>query len=325
MNTESSENGRPVAGALPLAFQFLRAHLLKLLVISAFVLIPCFWHRTIVAADLGSHLYNAWLVQLIERGQVHRLWIARQWNNVLFDFVLSDLGTIFSPAVTEKIAVSVAVLIFFWGMFVLVCAAARRAPWFLLPVLALFTYGWTFEMGFFNYYLSLGLSFFGIAIFWRGRGWQRLLTLALAPLVMLAHPLGLAFMLSVCAYVWIAANAPRRFQALLFLVSVGALCAVHLYFWHHYIVEASPFHFYLMNGADQLVLFGEKYQIAKWALIAFAIISLALDALRRKRQSVFLARLRDSLATFAARIDCGAAASARSSFPGQTCGDCSAD
>ena len=240
-----------------------------------------------MAADLGSHLYNAWLVQLIERGQVHGLWIARQWNNVLFDFVLSGLGKIFSLAVTEKIAVSLAVLIFFWGMFALVCAAARRAPWFLLPVLALFTYGWTFQMGFFNYYLSLGLSFFGIAIFWRGRGWERLVTLALAPLVMLAHPLGLAFMLSASAYVGIAVIVPRRYQVLLFLASAGALCGVHLYFWHHYIVEASPFHFYSMNGADQLVLFGLKYHIVRWALIDFALISLGIDAIRHRGKRGF--------------------------------------
>jgi hypothetical protein len=287
VNTAASRNIHSATGALPSAFQFLRDHPLKLLAISAFVLVPCFWHRTIVAADLGSHLYNAWLVQLIERGQVHGLWIARQWNNVLFDFLLSGLGKIFSLAVTEKIAVSFAVLIFFWGMFALVCAATRRAPWFLLPVLALFTYGWTFEMGFFNYYLSLGLSFFGIAIFWRGRGWERLVTLALAPLAMLAHPLGLAFMLSVSAYVWIAAIVPRRYRALLFLISAGALYGVHLYFWHHYIVEASPFPFYVMNGADQLMLFGPKYHIVRWALIDFVLISLGIDAIHHRGERGF--------------------------------------
>ena len=66
------------------------------------------------------------------------------------------------------IAVSLAVLIFFWGLFALVSAATRRAPWFLVPCFALFTYGSTFHLGFFNYYLSLGLAFFiimGLLIF----------------------------------------------------------------------------------------------------------------------------------------------------------------
>lgn len=282
MNTESSENIGPIAGALPSSFEFIRRHWRKLFAISAGVLVPCFWHRTIAAADLGSHLYNAWLVQLIERGQIHGLWIVRMWNNVLFDFLLSGFASVFGLHASEKIAVSTAVLIFFWGMFALVCAATRRPPWFLLPVLALFTYGWTFHLGFFNYYLSLGLSFFGVAIFWRGQGWERLLALAIAPLAMLAHPLGLILLFGVSAYVGIAEIIPRRHQVLLFVLAAGSLFSVHQYFWHHYIVEASPFPFYLMNGADQLILFGERYHLVERALMAFAIISLALDVFRRR-------------------------------------------
>ena len=60
----------------------------------------------------------------------------------------------------------------------------------LTPVIALITYGYTFRMGFFNYYLAIGLSFFALAIFWRGRGWERLLAVAIAPLVLLAHAIG---------------------------------------------------------------------------------------------------------------------------------------
>lgn len=287
MNPESSENVPPVIGVLPLALQFLRHHWLKFVAISAVILIPCFWHRTIVAADLGSHLYNAWLVQLIERGQVHGLWVVRMWNNVLFDWLLSGLGNVFSLFTAEKIGISIAVLIFFWGMFALVCATTRRAPWYLLPVLALFTYGWTFHLGFFNYYLSLGLAFFGVAIFWRGRSWERLIAVAIAPIAMLAHPLGLVLLVGASVYVGIAEIIPRRYQVLLFMVAAGSLFGVHQYFWHHYIVEASPFPFYVMNGADQLVLFGERYHLVERALIAFVIISLGIDAIRRRGERGF--------------------------------------
>jgi hypothetical protein len=287
VKTESAEKSPASAGALQPTFFFARAHWLKLLLISAVVLIPCFWHLTIVAADLGSHLYNAWLVQLIERGQIHGLWVVRMWNNVLFDWLLSGLGKFFSLPTSEKIAVSIAVLIFFWGMFALVCAATRRAPWYLLPVFALFTYGWTFHLGFFNYYLSLGLAFFGVAIFWRGRGWDRLLALAIAPLAVLAHPLGLVLVVGASLYVGIAQIIPRRFHVLLFLIAVGSLFGVHEYFWHHYIVEASPFPFYVMNGADQLVLFGERYHLVERALIAFVIFALGFDVIRRRRENAF--------------------------------------
>src|SRR5580704_3843492 len=94
--------------------------------VSAAVLVPVFWHRRIEAGDLGSHLYNAWLAQLIRQGQAPGLWLARQWNNVLFDLLLSGLGSAFSLHMAEKIAVSFAVLIFFWGAFALIGAVARR-------------------------------------------------------------------------------------------------------------------------------------------------------------------------------------------------------
>ncbi len=118
-------------------------------------------------------MYNAWLAQLIERGQVTGLVLDTRWNNVLFDLLVSGLGKLFSLQVTEKIAVSMCVLIFFWGAFALVSAASERIPWFLAPLLAMVAYGYTFHMGFFNYYLSLGLAFFGIAIFWRGKKWKK--------------------------------------------------------------------------------------------------------------------------------------------------------
>ena len=103
---------------------------------------------------------------------------------------MSGLGSAFGLRVAEKIAVSFAVLMFFWGAFVLIAAATRRAPWKLSPLIAVFAYGWTFEMGFMNYYISLGLCFFALAAFWRAGSGGRLISLALIPLIWMAHPLG---------------------------------------------------------------------------------------------------------------------------------------
>ncbi len=251
--------------------------------VSAIVLGPCFWHRHIAAADLGSHLYNAWLVELIRRGHAPGLWIAHQWTNVLFDYLLSGLGAVFGWGAAEKLAVSLAVLVFFWGMFALVSAAARRAPWFLAPLLAVFAYGYTFEEGFFNYYMALGLSFFGVAILWRGRGWERLAALALAPLVVLAHPLGIVWLAGAGAYVAIAEAAPRR-QALLFLAGVASLFAAHYYLWHHFAVDQNEFAVYWLNGGDQLLLFGERYAIPECALAVFAAAAWTMDVIGRRRE-----------------------------------------
>jgi hypothetical protein len=263
------------------SIRFVRQNLATLLAISAAVLIPCFWQRTIVAGDLGSHMYNAWLAQLIEHGQAPGLWLAQRWNNVLFDLLLDGLGRLFPWNVTEKIAVSLAVLIFFWGTVALVSAAARRVPWFVLPCIAMFAYGYSFHMGFFNFYISIGLSFFGIAIFWRGEGWERLIPVVLAPLIMLAHPLGFAWLVAGSAYGTIAAAISRRFHILLLAASVALVYAAHYYFWHHDVVQAQDNPLYFFNGSDQLVLFGSRYAIIAYALLILTVAALLADVLSR--------------------------------------------
>ncbi|HEX4075747.1 MAG TPA: hypothetical protein VHX49_10140 [Candidatus Acidoferrales bacterium] len=272
--------------ALTQSSQFVREHYRRIVAISALVLIPCWWQRRIEASDLGSHVYNAWLAQLIRHGQAPGLWIAHQWTNVLFDLLLSFFGSIFGLAgnlhVAGKITVSLCVLLFFWGAFALIGAATHRAPWLLTPVIALVAYGYTFRMGFFNYYLALALSFFALAIFWRGRGWERLLAVAIAPLVLLAHVIGFIWLVGAALYIALAEIFPRRRQFLL-LLPVAALLALHYYFWTHYIVEAAPHSLLWFSGADQLILYGDRYWICAGALIAFVVIGLAIDWIRRWR------------------------------------------
>jgi hypothetical protein len=43
--------------------------------------------------------------------------------------------------------------------------------------------------------------------------------------------------------------------------------------------------FYFFNGADQLVLYGPRYAIAEYGLIAFAVIAIALDWFLRRKES----------------------------------------
>ena len=224
-------------------------------------------------------------MQLIRHGQAPGLWIAPQRTNVLFDFLLSGFGALFGLHAAQKIAVSLAVLIFFWGIFALVSAATRRAPWCLLPCIGLFTYGWTFHLGFFNYYLSLGLASFSLAILWRGRSWEWLVAGALALLALVAHPLGFAWLVAAAAYVLIAEMAPRgRYQLLLFVAGSASLVALHHYLWGHYNVYRGAGPPYMYNGADQLLLFGPRYRVPEISLLAFAFIALAVDIICRRRE-----------------------------------------
>src|SRR5258705_13994633 len=96
---------------------FVRRRWLLILGISAAALIPCFWHKHIEAGDLGSHVYNAWLAELVQRGELSGLRIVPQWNNVAFDLLLSAFRKIVICLWYESLAASLFESIFFWGVF----------------------------------------------------------------------------------------------------------------------------------------------------------------------------------------------------------------
>jgi hypothetical protein len=260
-------------GALRPAGSFVRAHRWAIVAISAALLIPCFWHRHLVASDLASHVYNAWLASLIRRGQAPGLYLAPRSNNVLFDVILERLGLLVGWGAAERIAVSLSVLTFFWGAFALMSAVSRRAAWYLAPAIAMVAYGWTFEIGFSNYYLSLGLGFLSAALLWRGKGWELLLGAALLPVVLLAHPFGLAFVMGAVAYARIHEALPGRSKLLALAGATAVIFLVRAYLTHHYPVQwmAKPLPFYLMNGfngVDQLVLGSAYKNLARLVFLA---------------------------------------------------------
>src|SRR5690349_4033834 len=92
----------------------------RVLLISVIVLIPCFWHSRIQAGDLSSHLYNAWLTDLIGQGKAPGLALVSQRTNVLFDWILAALMKHVGATAAEHIAVPLVVLVFFWGAFAMV-------------------------------------------------------------------------------------------------------------------------------------------------------------------------------------------------------------
>src|SRR6202040_172852 len=155
----SSTDRTTADSALLASVHFARSRWPLLLLISAVVLLPCIWHKHIEAGDLGSHVYNAWLVQLIHQGRAPGLWVENIWQNIFFDSLLTHLAAFVGLGLAETFAVSMAVLLFFWSLFAFVRAVSGAVPWTLVPVFAMLTYGWTFQVGFFNYYIAIGLSF----------------------------------------------------------------------------------------------------------------------------------------------------------------------
>ncbi len=257
--------------------------------ISALLLIPCWWHRRIEAGDLASHVYNAWLAQLIEKGQAPGLYIAKQWNNVLFDVALLRVASWLGLASAEKIVVSACVLIFFWGVFAFIQAVTDRPPWFLAPCIAMLAYGYSFSMGFMNYYLSLGLACFGLAIVWHARRFEWMAAISFAVLALLAHPIGFLWLVGTLAYIKVRAKLPGRWKLMLPLAAAGAFAAVSLYVSRRPSLFADwdrgPFYFY--NGADQLALYGRRYFFLAAAAFIFGLICVAVDLYARRHENSF--------------------------------------
>src|SRR5258705_260677 len=271
------------ASALKAAADFLRRSWLQALTSSAVLLTPCFWHRRIEAGDLASHVYNAWLAQLIERGQAPGLYLARQWNNVLFDLLLLKVGKLFGLAAAQKIVVPLCVLIFFWGAFALLAAVSRRPPWSLLPCLAMLAYGWTFNLGFFNYYLSLGLGFFAIAIVWSGRGREPILAAVLAVIVVVAHPQGFVWLVGCVGYVILWHLLPGWWKLAVPGAAMLAVVVARLYLMKHY--EAfgvwENFGPCVYNVADHIALYSTRYYILSGVALGFGLVCVVVEAIRR--------------------------------------------
>lgn len=247
--------------------------------ISACLLIPCFWHSHIQAGDLGSHTYNAWLAQLIQQGKAPGLYLAVQWQNVLFDLLLLYAIKLFGFALGEKLAVSVCVLIFFWGVFLFYRAVTHRSPWFLAPLIAMMSYSYVFHMGFMNYYLSLGLACFGLALLWNGSVRGILAAVAIIPLAMLAHPLGVLWLAGVAVYRWLGLRVRGVTRISLALFVAFGLWTVRWYVRNHprYDADWADPPFYQWNGADQFRIFGDAYSHLAWVVSLVGLLFVARE------------------------------------------------
>jgi hypothetical protein len=278
--------------ALAAGLKFLRDNKWLFLCVSALVVVPCLWHRHIEAGDLGSHVYNAWLAQLIGKGQAPGLYLAWQWNNVLFDVTLLHVANAAGFAAAEKIVVSLCVLIFFWGVFAFISVGTHRPPWLLSPCIAMLAYGYSFNMGFLNYYLSIGLGCFCLALVWRQRRGSWIVALVPAGLAYLAHPIGFLWAMGTIGYVTIRRVLPAWWKAVLpagvAVLLVGARAYLHTrpdlqVDW----TRALPI--YQSNGADQLMLYGDRYATLTWLALIFGMICLAVDLLGRRKDRTSLA------------------------------------
>lgn len=191
-------------------------------------MIPCVWQAHIESADFATHVYNAWLARLIAAGELPGLWINHQVTNVVFDYLLTWFLGALGPLAAERIAAYIAVLVFFWGAFSFISEASGRRPWFLLPCLAILSYGRVFHLGFFNFYLSVGFSFAALALLWKPSPLRCVLGTLAILVACCCHPLASGWAIATVLYICLARNCSRKVQSTLFAASVLALATIGL-------------------------------------------------------------------------------------------------
>ena len=229
-----------------------------LLLFFALLLIPCYWQTRIQSADLSSHIYNAWLTSQVRRGEIPGLWISSQRNNILFDLMLEWLLLHVGLNLAQRLAVSIAVLIFGWGAIRFIFRIAGY-NWWIAPWVAMLAYGFVFHLGLFNFYLSLGLCLWYLALFWGGTWGIRALAAPILVLAWIAHPFPVVWTVCTAAYISIANAVRVRLQLALLLLGLTVVVSAHLFLIHRYAYSWSFDQLSLITGANQIVLFGMKY------------------------------------------------------------------
>ena len=247
---------------------------------SLLLLAPCFWLPRLQIGDLESHIYNAWLAQLIESGRAPGLAIVFQKTNVLFDWILSALFRWVGASPAQRISVAFSVLVFAWGAFAFVSRVSGRRPWHLMPLIGVLAYGWTLHMGFLNFYLSLGLCLWAMALAWHWTGRGMLAAALLAPIACVAHTLPVIWAAAIMVYacLWRRTTAQRRAYLLgsaLAAIFLGA-AAIRSSFPTLWVREQ------LTNilGIDQVRVFGRWYDFVLFGLVLFSA-SLLFKLIRR--------------------------------------------
>jgi len=265
------------------------AALAAVLLVSCVVVVPCFWQPIVTPADLQSHLYNAWLANLVESGRlpVNELQLATQHTNVLIDWLLGWLLRHGSVTFAERAVCTGLILNFFWSSFCFLTVAHGRAPWWLCPWLAIFCYGLVFQYGFLNFFAGSGLVLWALAFCWRGLWWRLIVAFPLVALAGLAHPLPVIWFVCVAAYTRLARLQNSRRQTMLFagcLLAVAALATCLMCGYSHQwsLLRQAP----LVFGADQAFLYGSRYLLVSVSIMGLFAV-LMLRAWRAGRPELF--------------------------------------
>jgi len=246
----------------------------RVAVASVLILVPCFWQKHAGFGDFPSHVYNAWLYPKVESGELQGLAASGQHTNILCDVLLTWLIPHVGVVISERLVLSAAVLLMFWGMFAAAAALSGRTTWMVAPFLAMLCYGWAFQLGFLNSYLSTAFCFLIFALLWlRPQLPDLLATAVLLIAAVLAHPAALVWLIGTLVFGWIVRASPAWARWAWFAAGIAILIGLNRFA----VAKLSAIWYrpswLSVTSADQFYLFRARFF---WLAIAIAVLWLAM-------------------------------------------------
>src|ERR1019366_7042439 len=235
--------------------------------LSLLLLAPCYWQPRLGGGDLSSLSYNSWLARLIESGRAQGIETVHQNTNFLFDAMVNGLFKVVGAEAAQRISVSLMVLTFVWGAFAFISAVSGRRAWHLMPVIAMLAYGWVFHMGFFNFYLSLGLCFLAPALAWEWKPWRLASAAPILALAYLANVLPVVWSAGLLAYLWLAGRTGPRTRSWMIAVSLLAMVLWRAVGGGKSIAEWPLQQIFTTSAADKNWTFDVKYYVLLMVLL----------------------------------------------------------
>ncbi|HEV7425719.1 MAG TPA: hypothetical protein VGQ46_05080 [Thermoanaerobaculia bacterium] len=193
------------------------------LITALFHLLPIWRVHFVPTVDGPSHLYNAQVLHELANGtpEFTRVFRAdlRPFPNWLGHVLLFLALGIAPPLIAEKLVLSTIVLVFLGGCWKLAGVIDPRSRVYAFLVMPL-AYSLLLQMGFYNYFLGVGLAMFAVAASWERR---TALTGTVLLLCYFAHAIPAMVALLMIAVIWIVRREWRNWTALLTTLPTIAL------------------------------------------------------------------------------------------------------
>jgi hypothetical protein len=128
-------------------------------------------------------------------------------------------------------------------------------------------YGWVFHMGFFDFYLALGLCFWALAVAWEWRPRRVAMAGALLLLAYTAHALPVIWTIGLLLYQWLARRISPRARVKVTAAWVLGIVLLQAVFSRTMLSAWSLGQVRMASGADQVFVFDGKYYVVLIGLL----------------------------------------------------------